>query len=148
MIVGWFDKGHPTVVGALSIDTLGYAHQAAFLADTGSYVTLLHPGDGQAGKLPYPTLPLVGKANQSLGLGAKASSYLVPAVLYLARTDGLWQPIQLDIAVAIPTPHNRTFPSILGWDVLQYFCMVSNRSNNIVQLRTCSLPTPCNITCV
>ena len=147
MIKGLFDKGHPTISGALFIDSLGYAREVNFLADTGSYITVLHPSDGNAGNLPYPTLPSIAPVTTSNGIGAKARSHIVPADLYLQRVDGYWDLVSLDIAIAVPSPHNRTFPSLLGWDVLKHYCLVSNRPNNVVQLRHCPLPAKCSYDC-
>jgi hypothetical protein len=96
-----------------------------FLVDSGSTNSCLHPQDAK-GRLGISDAMLSSSLlwpgiQSSRGVGGTAMSYVHPAVYGFRHDDGRFQQIQEDIHIAVPTPANATFPSLLGWDILRFF---------------------------
>jgi len=69
------------------------------------------------------------------GVGGEALYFVVDAVYAFLRNDGQWQQLQGEIRVARMTTGNMTLPSLLGWDILQYFEVVANWPERTIWLR-------------
>jgi hypothetical protein len=96
-----------------------------FLLDSGSTDSCLHSLDAK-GRLGISDAMLSSSqlwpgTRISHGVGGTAMSYVHPAVYGFRHDDGRLQQIQGDIHIAVPTPANATFPSLLGWDILRFF---------------------------
>lgn len=96
-----------------------------FLLDSGSTDSWLHPQDAK-GRLGISDVMLSSSQlwpdiRSSHGVGGTAISYVHPAVYGIRHDDGRLQQVQGEIQIAVPTPANATFPSLLGWDILRFF---------------------------
>jgi hypothetical protein len=58
------------------------------------------------------------------GVGGTNLYFREPAYYLHRHDDGRWQPMEGEIDIAELRPDNQMLPSILGWDVLQYFRLV------------------------
>jgi hypothetical protein len=95
-----------------------------FLIDTGATSTILHPADTTEAQIRFDGRGeprIQGRPEKRLGVGGTLSTIVVPSVLLFDHTDGRTELINVDLRVAYLTDTNRYLPSILGWDVLQFF---------------------------
>jgi len=60
------------------------------------------------------------------GIGGQSTYYHWPALYGVRHDDGRQQTLSGKIDIAKPEPHNQSFPSLLGWDVLQEFRVVTD----------------------
>jgi hypothetical protein len=136
VIPGFFDPASPTwpvpkVRAALILP--GISPKVAiveFLLDTGASTTSLHPSDAisAAGidptKLADPTHWANPQAHH--GIGGGCTYYPVSATYGFLKADGSVHVLHGAISIAQLTPVNQTIPSLLGWDLLQYFRLLSD----------------------
>ncbi len=111
-------------------------------------MTCLHPEDAIFGFGIDPT-KLTDEAqwpNREIhrGIGGQAVSYVVPAQYAFQQHDGAWLLYGGEIRIAQLTQHNQTLPSILGWDVLQHFRLVTDWVGNDVYLEVRRPTVPAN----
>ena len=109
-----------------------------FLLDTGASTTSLHPRDAltqvgiSAGTLAQPDMWPQRTSHQ--GIGGSPVYYQEPVTYGLEHTDGTWQTIPGELAIAQLRPDNLPLPSLLGWDVLQRFRVNLNWADRTVTL--------------
>ncbi len=143
MIKGLFDPAnrgpYPWVGAALYLP--GYTQQWVvinFLIDTGAAGTCLHPNDAitrvgiSQGALALPQQwPIVVPRG---GIGGKSDYYTVEAHYAFLHSDtNQFQVIHGTIDIAAITSANQSLPSLLGWDILQYFkTTVDSRAGTVV----------------
>lgn len=116
----------PTIQVALHLPgiTAGFV-TVDFLVDSGSTDSCVHPQDAK-GSLGITDARLSSSqfwpsVRSSRGVGGTALSYVHPAIYGFRHDDGRIQEIHEDVQIALPTPANATFPSLLGWDILRFF---------------------------
>jgi hypothetical protein len=68
------------------------------------------------------------------GVGGRTVCYVVPASFAFRHDDGHRQTLQGNLRIAQLTSDNRTLPSLLGWDVLQHFELITNWRDRRVTL--------------
>lgn len=94
--------------------------EVSFLVDTGAMQTTLHPADSLRSQiwahpehLRIPPVPMVG-------IGGIASGYERPGVVAFLHTDQRATSFRVWLSVPSPSETNRTFPSLLGTDILRF----------------------------
>lgn len=131
MIHGFFipDTPYPLVRAAVNIPYLTENRWVAvtFLVDTGASRTCLHPRDAidhfkiDESRLADPTqwrrMPIAG------GVGGAAAYFPLPVRYGFVHADGREEIVEGTIAVGQLTATNQWIPSLMGWDLLQYFRM-------------------------
>jgi hypothetical protein len=107
----------------------------SFLIDTGAALTLLHPRDA-LGRLGFTReqleTPQSWPRQGTYGLGGATTNYVVPAwYRFRLDTDDEIE-VRLRILVAQRTEGNRTYPSLLGWDLLRHFRLTTDWPRMVV----------------
>jgi hypothetical protein len=109
-----------------------------FLLDTGASFTCLHPRDAIfAVGIDPATLSDPSRWTDpvdSTGIGGVSPYYRVPAEYVLVHTDGSMQTILDAIYIARPANSNTKIPSLLGWNILKNFRVVTDWPQRYVAL--------------
>ncbi len=145
MIRGHFDPAYPWPMPTVQVDILvpgfmGRWATVSFLVDTGASTTCLHPHDAmsvlrlKADRLADPVLWPVQEPY--FGVGGASVSYVVPVRYLFRHEDGQEQMLRGDLRIAQLTRANEMLPSLLGWDVLQHFELVTNWRDRRVTLES------------
>ena len=134
MIKGFFDaNGRPRVQALVSLHSFVDVNWVTFLVDTGADLTILHPRDAALLEIPLSKL----EYSESLGGigGGMSYSPQVCDLLFFRDAPNLrlhdWR--RFSIAVAQPTAHNLSLPSLLGRDILEKWRMNYDRPANILE---------------
>lgn len=134
MIHGFLRAGRPLVRAVLIIPRLTLGGEIAFLVDTGSDATLVHPLDARSIGLDhsrdFTTSPLFA----SFGMAGTAQEYRDICDLFLTHETGQLEHIPLIVAFALPTDVNEEFPSLLGRDVLGLYKLTFEQRSGLVTL--------------
>ena len=135
MISSYIDaKNAPYVYGQVIIPRLQIAGEVAFLLDTGASVTCLHPYDAREIGV---TFDLLRDEAYSSGVGGSASYYRENALI--AFEDGsTTSTYDIQLHIASPTTSNRTFPSLLGRDIINRWSVLYEPINaglNVARLK-------------
>ena len=134
MISGLFDPRRPphayvdVRVGVESAPTT--QGSVRFIIDTGSVHSCIHPIDANL-RLKIPKSRLRDRSQWSrtigaAGVGGPVRYFVEPATLTFTNDDGSPESIATDIWIAEMTLANQRLPSLLGWDVLRYFRLVTD----------------------
>lgn len=131
MIRGYFDhlnfeRPMPRVEGGLSLPRLSpLPVRIDFLIDTGASSSTIHPADMWDGfRLTTRELADAGRwhgQSVGVGIGGQVLHYREVGRIHLPRLDRSEWVEGIEALIAQPTPQNRIFPSLLGWDVLRHF---------------------------
>jgi len=130
VIEGWFLRRsgyfNAVVEAGLWIPTITPEPKIVdFVIDTGADRTTLQPVDARnVFDLPLELLEnerAWASVTTVSGISQPATCYVVPARVVFQHVDGRTQDVALRLYVMKPTQHNRTLPSLLGWDVLRRF---------------------------
>ena len=130
MIAGYFDPARdtpwPIVPTAVSVDAMSRRPATVkFVLDTGAMRTCLHPIDARALGFTPAQLAAPGLSARTIplsGVGGGFDYFVVEARLgLLHRDEGRWRIIDTQLLIAPLRPETQSLPSLLGWDVLQYF---------------------------
>ena len=112
--------------------------EASFVIDTGASDSCLHPRDAiGVGRVATATLrdPLQWFARRDhAGIGGSGTYYIVICTYFFQQEDGTGLRIEGSIDIARPLISNLTMPSVLGWDVLQYFALRLDWSQRLIEL--------------
>ena len=133
MIPGFFELGQPQPRVAVRISLPGAeveTEPVAFIVDTGSVHSCIHPIDASL-RLKIPKSRLRDRSQWTASIGATGVGgpvryFVEPATLTFANDDGVPEVITTDIWIAEMTLANQRLPSLLGWDVLRYFRLVTD----------------------
>ena len=121
----------PMVTGFARLPNSSLERSILFLVDTGSDVTILHPSDAEQLGLNFDGL---GCGQSITGIGGSAKVFDQQIRLLFPDADtGAWYEYNLTILVAAPTEHNRSFPSLLGRDILRFWLTEYDPSNGLVR---------------
>lgn len=122
-----------------------FAGGVAFVLDTGSTTSCLHPVDAiTALDIPLADLQRPAawpRTELHRGIGGDAIYYTVPAEYLFKRDGGPYLVVPGVVRIAQPTPHNQDVPSMLGWDVLERFRLVIERAAGRVELHEVDVPS-------
>jgi hypothetical protein len=101
---------------------------AEFLLDTGASSTILHPAQAVAVGFTLDQLqtPQPWDREAVSGVGGDVTNYVLPAGYGFVFPDASTKVLRGAIRVAPLTPESARLPSLLGWDVLQYFRVVTD----------------------
>jgi hypothetical protein len=111
-----------------------------FLIDTGASTTCLHPRDAlvsvgiDAVKLAFPHHWPASQHQTTQGIGGTCTNYVVPAQYAFYQDDGQVRTLNGTIAIAQLRLENQALPSLLGWDILQHFRLVTHLGKRHVGL--------------
>ena len=105
--------------GFLVIPRLEIYGNIRFLLDTGSESTCIHPADSLKLDIPFDRLIAL---TMSYGIGGSSPYNTELAVLSFVD-DVVMQSYRISVDIAEPTTANAFFPSLLGRDVLNRWCM-------------------------
>ena len=144
MIHGFFDPRSPdwpipyvSVLVYVDGITPSWA-QVNFLLDTGATTSCIHPLDSvRSLGLPVAQLatpPADWVPEISSGIGGSSSYYRHPATYALRHDDGQWDIFGGQLRIGQITAQNTRIPSLLGWDVLQQFQLVTNWPSRLISL--------------
>lgn len=152
MIPGYFDLVSPTwpvpmMRVMLYVPGISKAWAAVdFLLDTGAGTTCVHPRDATArlgiGDAALRKSSLWPVQRGSHGVGGGSTDYVVPAIYALRRDDGGWDTHQDELAIAKPMPANQTLPSLLGWDILRHYRLVTDWHARLIRLEAPAPASP------
>ena len=121
----------PMVTGFARLPNSSLERSILFLVDTGAEVTILHPLDAEQLGLDFAGL---GCGQSIAGIGGSAKVFDQQLRLLFPDADtGAWYEYNLTILVAAPTEHNRSFPSLLGRDILRFWLTEYDPSNGLVR---------------
>lgn len=121
----------PMVTGLASLPNSSLERSILFLVDTGAEVTILHPLDAEQLGLDFAGL---GCGQSITGIGGPAKVFDQELRLLFPDADtGAWYEYHLTVMVAAPTEHNRSFPSLLGRDILRFWLTEYDPSNGLVR---------------
>jgi hypothetical protein len=145
MIRGFFDLSYrPPLPKVLAGLVLPYRSETLvpieFVVDTGASVTCLHPRDARQ-RLRFTSeafreLPRMTREDHSLtGITGSATYYATSARYVLVDDQAAPLVIDAEIRIAPPSAGNQELPSILGWDILERFRIVLDRSTGDVLLQ-------------
>lgn len=109
---------------------------ATFLLDTGASHTILHPAQAVAVgfTLDHLQTPQPWDREAVSGVGGDVTNYVLPAGYGFYFPDGSTKMLRGAIRVAPLTPQSVSLPSLLGWDVLQHFRVVTDWAADEVSL--------------
>lgn len=153
MIAGFFDVARgsgspvPKVRVGVFVPNVTQAWAAVdFLIDTGAATTCVHPVDATT-RLHILTAdlnqPLKWARSESYrGIGGSAIYYVVPAHYAFQHGEGRVQVLHGQLRIAQPRPHNQALESLLGWDLLQHFRLVTDWPSRQIELHEIRLPQP------
>ena len=129
MIVGGFDRRkRPYVACRLYIPRLRVSGEIAFLLDTGSDRTSLHPLDARSINVPSDWL---SGAIETRGVGGTSPYFREYAQMAFDDGDRV-QVYGIDIRIAQPNENNAGLPSLLGRDVFNRWRIVYDPTNDIL----------------
>lgn len=142
MIHGFFDRArppHPYVT--LSVFVPRIAEQWVtidFVVDTGASRTCIHPLDAvrRLGVSPE-TLAAPAQWRQQVdsgGVGGRARYFVEDAAYGFHHDGGKTERIIGEIQIAELTNANQWLPSLLGWDLLQHFQLVTHGGDQTITL--------------
>lgn len=126
MIIGGFDgRGRPYVECRVVIPRLGTDENVRFLLDTGADNTSLHPLAARRARIPFDQL---GNRTGSRGIGGTSSYFREPALLVF-DDDSQVRVYEIELRIAEPNESNRTLPSLLGRNVINYWYVQYDPTN-------------------
>jgi hypothetical protein len=101
-----------------------------FIVDTGAIRTCIHPMDAKL-RLQIPTSRLRDRSRWSssvnaAGIGGRSRYFVEQATLTFTNDDGSPELVATEIWIAEMTLANQRLPSLLGWDVLRHFRLVTD----------------------
>lgn len=135
MIRGRLERGRPTVDALVRITGTGRYGEVAFLIDTGSDTSVLHPRDALDLGIDFDRDFLSARTRDASGIGGAAREYIEAATLSFRREDGDREEIGAALAIAVPTDWNLPLPSLLGRDILLHFRLTFHESAGLVLLQ-------------
>jgi hypothetical protein len=107
------------------------------MLDTGAGRTILNPRDAmRAGIKPgrFGTSPTPARSETVIGVGSRLVVPVVAAVYRLIGHDGSIVEIDADIRVLPLEAVSGALPSLLGWDLLQFFALHADASSGRLDL--------------
>lgn len=134
----------PVVRGGVLIPALSPAWTfITFLIDTGAATSCVHPTDALAlGGMTLSMLkrpPARFQVHTRQGIGGPARYFVLPATYAFVHHDDRIQYIMnSSVNIAQWRPDNEYLPSLLGWDVLGHFTLVTNWPERRVELHALS----------
>ena len=132
MIYGSIQRNdRPMVTGLARLPNSSLERSIVFLVDTGAEVTMLHPLDAEQLGLDFAGLGC-GKSIAGIGGSAKVFDQQL-RLLFPDADTGAWYEYNLMVLVAAPTEHNKSFPSLLGRDILRFWLTEYDPSNGLVR---------------
>ena len=121
----------PMVAGLARLPNSRLERSILFLVDTGADLTILHPLDAELLGVNFDGL---GCGQSIAGIGGSAKVYDQQLRLLFTDADtGAWYEYNLTVLVAAPTEHNKSFPSLLGRDILRFWLTEYDPSNGLVR---------------
>jgi hypothetical protein len=110
-----------------------------FLVDTGAMITTIHPRDAIV-RLGIDPIRLADPGRWPTsetirGVGGTAVQFRVPAQYGFVHEDDRLQVIAGDVRIAQLRAETETLPSLLGWDILRHFQLITDWSSRLVMLR-------------
>ena len=125
------EDDRPMVTGLARLPDSSLERSILFLVDTGADLTILHPSDVEQLGLNFDGL---GCGQSITGIGGLAKVFDQQLRLLFPDADtGAWYEYNLTILVAAPTEHNKSFPSLLGRDILRFWLTEYDPSNGLVR---------------
>jgi hypothetical protein len=142
VIVGYFDPARRQPVPVMSVllqlpRRASAAEQIDFVIDTGATTSCLHPFDAARFLIRPDELDDANRWQRSEshgGVGGHGRYDVVDAVYTFAHEDGTTQSIDGEVRIAQFTNANAELPSLLGWDVLQHFCLTADWRTRTITL--------------
>ena len=143
MIISYIaPKSAPYVSGRIVIPRFRISRVVDFLLDTGADSTCLHPYDAQEIGVPFD---LLRDEAYSGGVGGSALYYRERARLSF-RDGSITSAYDIQLLIARPTTSNRTFPSLLGRDIINRWSVLYEPINGRLECRAIeadfTLPPP------
>ena len=134
MISGLFLPARPPYPFVSAEPTiLGLRHEIApvnFLIDTGAARTCIHPLDANLiMRIPRSRLMDARQWSSSVrggGVGGAGRYFVEPATLTFTNDDGSPEVVETEIWIAEMTLANQRLPSLLGWDILRHFRLITD----------------------
>ena len=121
----------PMVAGIARLPNSSLERSIVFLVDTGAEVTMLHPFDAEQLGLNFAGL---GCGQSIAGIGGSAKVFDQQLRLLFPDADtGAWYEYHQTVLVAAPTEHNKSFPSLLGRDILRFWLTEYDPPNGLVR---------------
>ncbi len=118
MLQGRFGKtsGRPYIAARVLIPRLGLAGNVSFVFDTGADSSVLMPSDATNLGVDFS---LLENPSESLGIGGFAASFLEPARLVFADSNGSWlYGYEVELEILRSTEYADYVPSLLGRDII------------------------------
>jgi hypothetical protein len=127
--------GGPAIAGTVSFPRVAdNSHEVTWLLDTGASFSILHPAD-LLGLGLAPEDFAGAQSSRGRGVGGAAEYLLEDARLSFRHADGAAISYLMPVWIALPTEHNKTFPSVLGMDFISNFRMTIDIRVPLVELR-------------
>jgi len=129
---------HPYVdvavrIGELSIEWV----LVPFVVDTGAAKTSIHALDAirRLGMSPADLDPSKWASSiQGTGVGGAVRYRTAAAEYGFHHDDGRWELVDGEVQIGELASHNQGIPSLLGWDLLQHFRLVTHGRDRTIVL--------------
>ncbi len=130
MLVGRFGNTSlaPFLEGRIIFPRLGVRGLVSFLVDTGADATIITPLDGRKLGIDYNDLQ---NPEISGGIGGPATTFAEQAILSFSDRRYVYSYL-IPVCILEPKPHNRTYNSLLGRDILRSGHFVMDRKKQKV----------------
>ena len=116
-----------------------------FLVDTGATITTIHPPDAlsrlKLSAAQLSTADFWPLHDTVRGVGGLTRQFRVRAQYKFTHQDGMIQLLTGNVRIAQLRPEATHLPSLLGWDVLQHFELVTDWVHQRVWLRNPGMAT-------
>lgn len=110
-----------------------------FVVDSGASVSVVHPADAMtllrlrpADLLRRP--PWAKSTVRASGVGGTTELWSVQSSLRFLRDNGTLFSVETDLFISELSSATTSFPSLMGWDLLQLFAIHMDWSRRVVEL--------------
>lgn len=133
----------PLMAATIELPRLSVSRTLSFLVDTGADNTCLHYRDAfqVLGFQRYYNFR--APIRESIGVGGSQQYFTETAWILLQHIDGRIETYEFSLGVVVPYWNDlqklsiqARLPSILGWDILQYFRLVASFADNELYLES------------